>query len=348
MCRVSFLTLFASLWALKFVNLEFFGRLVAGRKRYNRILWWIRGVFIATFVASVISTLAECRPFQGYWTVTPDPGPQCRQASAQLITVATSSAITDLLLVVFPVPIIASSQLKLTRKVVLILLFCLAVANVVVSLYRVPRVLAEAGYQSTRTTWASVEILVATFVANSLALGSFVRDTGPKKARFKPYAGGSGMGSGIGSSGTRSAQRGPPTVDIERGRPKTVSEEDEITASRETSSDAGSSPRKREKSRSRRTASRDSLIPRGHGHVPAFSLENANVVMKTTTIQVTVSELGERPRPATPMGIRPTERSKPASSRGKERGSTLVLRDMEALPGQVPLSAESSSATLRD
>lgn len=35
--------------------------------------------------------------------------------------------------------------------------------------------------------WASVEILVATFVNNAIALGTFVRDTGPKKKRFKQY-----------------------------------------------------------------------------------------------------------------------------------------------------------------
>lgn len=309
-----------SLWTLKFVNLEFFGRLVAGRKLYKRTLWCIRGVFVATFLAIVVSTLGECRPFSGYWAVAPDPGPQCRQASAQLVTVAVSSAITDLLLVVFPVPIIASSQLKLARKVVLMLLFCLAVANAVVSIYRVPRVLAEAGYQGTRTTWASVEILVATFVANALALGSFVRDTGPKKARFKPY----GPVSGISSSGTRSGQRGPPTVELERGRPK-VADADDITESRDTS--GSGSPTKKSHSR---TASCDSLIPRGH--VPMYSLENANAVVKTTTIQVTVSEPAEVRAP-TPM-VMPLERSKSASSRGRERGSAIMLQNMEALPGQ--------------
>ena len=52
-------------------------------------------------------------------------------------------------------------------------------------------VISEQGYQGTRTTWASVEIVVATFVANALALGSFVRDTGAKKKRFRRYDAGS-------------------------------------------------------------------------------------------------------------------------------------------------------------
>ncbi|KAK0611875.1 hypothetical protein B0T14DRAFT_396649, partial [Immersiella caudata] len=176
----------AALWTLKFVNLEFFSRLVAGgQRRYVLTLWFLRGTLVATFLAIIISDLAECRPFNNYWAVVPDPGGQCRQGYAQLFTVSICSALTDIMLVVFPVPIIASSRLKLSRKIVLTLLFCLGLFNVATSVYRAPKVLSEDGYQGTRSTWASMEILVATFVANALALGSFVRDTGAKKSKFR-------------------------------------------------------------------------------------------------------------------------------------------------------------------
>ncbi|KAK1757117.1 hypothetical protein QBC47DRAFT_175215 [Echria macrotheca] len=322
----------ATIWTLKFVNLEFFGRLVDGQKRYMLTLWCIRGVFVAAFVAIVISTLTECQPFPHYWVVAPDPGPQCRQGYAQLLTMAVGSSITDVLLVVFPLPIIASSKLKLGRKIILMMLFCLALLNVIISIYRVPRVLREDGYQGTRSTWASVEILVATFVANALALGSFVRDTGIKKARFK-YE-----GSGHGSSGVRSAQRGPPT-DIERGRTKIAGG---VVGSRATSGETDDDSGSLHGKVLSRTQSRDSLIPRGH--VAAHSLETSSAVMKTTTIHVTVSDVGENRgasgnhdldaaglRVAPPM-VRPMERSKSASSRGRERGSTLVLQNFDPLP----------------
>ena len=68
-----------------------------------------------TFVAVVIATLAECRPFAGYWQLIPDPGPRCRQGYAQLITMGSSDVITDFLLVCFPIPIVMKSTMPLKR-----------------------------------------------------------------------------------------------------------------------------------------------------------------------------------------------------------------------------------------
>jgi len=318
-----------SLWTLKFVNLEFFGRLVAGsHRRYIITLWSLRSALFASFVAIIISNLAECRPFANYWAVVPDPGGQCRQGYAQLFTTSVCSVLTDLMLVVFPVPIIASSRLKLSRKIILVLLFCLGLCNVAVTLYGVPRVLSEHGYQGTRSTWASAEILVATFVANALALGSFMRDAGAKKPRFRHYE--------QGSSGPRSGLSGDRgTLDPERGRGKVmVGMAAKRAASGETT-DSGSLAKGGRTGMSR-TASRDSLIPRGHAPSPS----DGAGVMKTTTIQVTVSESAEktgrnhtRGTMSPPVMPQAVSRSIPASDRGLERGSTAILQQMETLPG---------------
>ncbi|KAK4445916.1 hypothetical protein QBC34DRAFT_154182 [Podospora aff. communis PSN243] len=315
----------AALWTLKFVNLEFFSRLVAGgRRRYVWTLCFLRGTLVATFLAIIISDLAECRPFGNYWVLVPDPGGQCRQGYAQLFTQSICSGLTDIMLVVFPVPIIASSRLKLSRKIILTLLFCLGLLNVAASAYRVPKVLSEGGYQGTRTTWASMEILVATFVANALALGSFVRDTGAKKSKFRHYE--------QGSSGMRS---GGETLDGERGR-RVASLVVKRAPSGETT-DSGTLVRGG--GGLSRSASKDSLISRAHsrGHAATSSVEAG--VMKTTTIQVTVSEPREKlaggrqkgvaAPPAMPQSV---SRSVSASARGVERGSTIVLKDMDALP----------------
>ncbi|KAK0649569.1 hypothetical protein B0T16DRAFT_372678 [Cercophora newfieldiana] len=319
----------AALWTLKFVNLEFFSRLVAGgRRSYIVTLWFLRGTLVAAFIAIVIADLAECRPFSNYWAVIPDPGGQCRQGYAQLFTTSICSALTDVMLVVFPVPIIASSRLKLSRKIILMLLFSLGLMNVAVSAYRVPKVLSENGYQGTRTTWASMEILMGTFVANALALGSFIRDNGAKKSKFRHYE--------QGSSGPRS---GGGTLDGERGR-KVTSMVVKRAPSGETS-DSGTLVRGgRGLSR---TASKDSLIPRGHAATP--SLEAGVYGMKTTTIQVTVSEPGDGVDGGRPRGYKAplampqaVSQSMSASARGVERGSTILLKEMEALPPSRPVS----------
>jgi hypothetical protein len=176
----------ATLWTLKNTILEFFRRLnVTWERSYEITLTVIRCTLVATFVAVVISDLAECHPFSHYWHVLPDPGGQCRQGYAQLLTMAVCNVLTDLLLVVFPIPVIVGSGMTFKRKVQLILLFSLSLAPMTVTLYRVPHIIDDNGSQSSRSLYASVELLFATVAANALVLGSFVRDRGVKKRRFK-------------------------------------------------------------------------------------------------------------------------------------------------------------------
>lgn len=175
------------LWVLKNTILEYFKRLTesTGERYVGRTLLFIRVMLVTTFVAIVISTFAECRPFSHYWQVTPDPGGQCRQAYAQFLTMAACNIITDLMLVFFPIPMILRSNLSAKKKVQLILLFSLSLAVIGVTCYRIPHVIRQQGNQQLRSLLASVELLFAVTAANSLVLGSFVRDRGVKKSKFK-------------------------------------------------------------------------------------------------------------------------------------------------------------------
>jgi hypothetical protein len=172
---------------LKLTISEFLKRLTKNiwRSSHELLLQLIYYYLAATFIAVLIADLAECNPVTHYWQVVPDPGPQCRQAFVQLITMGVANVTTDLLLIVFPIPIILSSQMSLKRKVQLTTLFCLSIVPIGITLYRVPSIIANAGSQQNRSLWASIEILFATAVANALVLGSFVRDRGPKKSKYK-------------------------------------------------------------------------------------------------------------------------------------------------------------------
>ncbi|OBT66139.1 hypothetical protein VE03_05143 [Pseudogymnoascus sp. 23342-1-I1] len=194
----------ATLWMLKFSIAEFLKRLTQNiwRSTHERILQLMYYYLGATMVAIIIADLAECRPVTHYWQVVPDPGPKCRQGYAQLITMAVANITTDLLLVIFPIPIIFHSHMPLPRKIILTMLFGLSLIPVGITLCRVPSILSNQGAQYYRSIWASVEILFATAVANALVIGSFVRDKGVKKQKYK-----------LGSSG--SMER---TVSSRRGR----------------------------------------------------------------------------------------------------------------------------------
>lgn len=172
---------------LKNTILEFFKRLsgLTWSKKYERSVLAMRCILVGTFVAIVISDLAECQPFYHYWQVLPDPGGQCRQGYANLFTNGVCNVLTDILLVALPVPLILLSSMTVTRKLQLVLLFSMSLLVCIVTLYRLPTVIEAHGSQQRRSLLASIELLVATAVANALVLGSFVRDRGVKKRRFK-------------------------------------------------------------------------------------------------------------------------------------------------------------------
>ncbi|KAM5475741.1 hypothetical protein MauCBS54593_001433 [Microsporum audouinii] len=175
------------IWTAKFTIAEFLGRITAQiwRRSFQYVLQIIRFFLAATFIAVLITTLTECQPFDHYWQVTPDPGPQCRQGYAQLITMGTCNVVTDLLLVMFPIPIIHLSAMPTGRKISLTLLFTLPLILVAITCYRIPSVISHRGSQQYRTLLASLEILAAAAVSNAIVIGSFVRDRGLKKQKFK-------------------------------------------------------------------------------------------------------------------------------------------------------------------
>ncbi|WEW54894.1 hypothetical protein PRK78_000321 [Emydomyces testavorans] len=175
------------IWTAKFTVTAFFKRMTAQiwRRSFQKILLVIRYFLVLTFIAVILATLTECQPFDNYWRVLPDPGPSCRQGYAQLITMGTCDVITDLLLITFPIPIIYRSAMPTKRKVSLTLLFGLSFILVAITCYRVPSVISRKGSQQYRSLLASLEILAAAAISNAIVIGSFVRDRGVKKQKFK-------------------------------------------------------------------------------------------------------------------------------------------------------------------
>lgn len=124
-------------------------------------------------------------PFHEYWQVVPSPKPQCRQGFSQLITMGVSDILTDILLIIFPIPIILRSAMPIKRKISLVALFSLSLILIGITATRVPQVIIHLGRQQYRTVWASCEILASAAVSNAVIIGSFVRDRGVKRNKYR-------------------------------------------------------------------------------------------------------------------------------------------------------------------
>jgi hypothetical protein len=340
---------------------------VTWERSYEITLTAIWCILAATFVAVIISDLAECRPFSNNWQVLPDPGGQCRQAYAQLLAMAVCNVLTDLLLVVFPIPVILGSGMTVKRKVQLTLLFSLSLAPVAVTLYRVPRILEDHGSQNSRSLYASVELLFATVAANALVLGSFVRDRGVKKKRFK-----------YGSIAAGSMERSPPSnsrrptlnkhwgslEDLARDtgygiqpelREADLSAHEHLyrPAPTLTRPDDMESWRFPGQKRTRAARSDESLIAREEH--PTSSRHNSGTTPRKVSFFDVGGLLDDQPRsgreshissegPVSPSSI--PSQSVPASASGFRRGSTAFLQDIGGLlsaSGQRPANNSAAS-----
>ncbi|PHH79276.1 hypothetical protein CDD80_5271 [Ophiocordyceps camponoti-rufipedis] len=312
------------LWILKYAILEFLKRLtdLTWRRSHLAALGIIRWTLVATFLAVVISILAECQPFSHYWQVLPDPGGQCRQGLAQLITMATCNIATDALLVIFPIPIILSSQMRLRRKLQLIMLFSLSLSVVAVTIYRVPHILREHGRQQYRSLLASVELIFATASANALVLGSFVRDRGIKKAKFRSAS--------LADSFDRSSYPRRPTLQQQWG-----SDEDLVR-------DLGLSLDPQLRRPSAATASRRSVASPRQGHDDDADDDKSAIrwelgrTRRPPHDSLSFLDVGglldDVDRRAVSSAALPPA-SLPASGTGRWRGSTALLQDLGGLLG---------------
>lgn len=155
------------------------------KKGYEFGLRGIRLFLLVTFIAVLIATLTECQPFDHYWQVVPPPKPQCRQGYAHLLSMGVTDIVTDMLLVCFPIPIILRSGMPLKRKISLIALFSMPLILIGITAARIPLVIDRRGLQQFRSVFASSEILAAAAVANAIILGSFLRDRGIKKQKYR-------------------------------------------------------------------------------------------------------------------------------------------------------------------
>lgn len=127
-------------------------------------LTWIATA--ATFLAVVLATFLECRPLHLYWQVNPDPG-SCVKGYVQLLVQCVSNIALDLMLLVISYPIIFCKGRSLGQHIRVGSLFVLGTFCIIITILRLVSVFDSDSAQPTRSLWASVQMVVSTFVANA-------------------------------------------------------------------------------------------------------------------------------------------------------------------------------------
>ncbi|KFY48342.1 hypothetical protein V495_01415 [Pseudogymnoascus sp. VKM F-4514 (FW-929)] len=151
---------------LKTAVLVFYMRLIEGlSKKYGIRIWIGFGLVASTFLASIITIYGACRPFAKYWQINPDPGNVCQGAVARPIVWVTfiSSVLTDIYLIMIPIPMLWGTRLKLAKKIAATIVLGAGVFVLICSLLKTIFVIVDpihgaelAGRWGTREAFVSV------------------------------------------------------------------------------------------------------------------------------------------------------------------------------------------------
>ncbi|EHA52478.1 hypothetical protein MCOR27_002954 [Pyricularia oryzae] len=228
------------LWLQKLVLLDVYRRLYQNLRFEKIVVTSILVIFFGTYAACQISTFVECTPIELYWQLVPDPG-SCVKAQLQLIVVGVTNIVTDFILLILPLPIVFQ-MLSATwqRKVQLVALFMLGLFVIIITAVRLPINHDQADSQLSRTTWASVELVVAAFVVNAPTLyGLWNKRRQESKLTASSHVTGPGM-YGLGTSRTHRKLRDEESsggdsyeMDIPRGSSGSQDPKNGITLTRE-------------------------------------------------------------------------------------------------------------------
>ncbi|KAI6889854.1 hypothetical protein KC334_g14958 [Hortaea werneckii] len=157
------------LWLQKLVLLDLYRRFYLCLPCERQIYLGYLVIFAITYVGVQLSNITECQPVSLYWQIVPDPGP-CSQAHVQLLVLGIVNIVTDVMLMALPWPMLIKAKLQPRRKFELAVLFLFGIFIIVITAVRLPLNNNKITSQVSRSTWASVELMVAAIVVNAPTL----------------------------------------------------------------------------------------------------------------------------------------------------------------------------------
>ena len=152
-------------WLQVAILLAFYSRIM------GHILWatiMIKVCLVSlclTFIAVVLVTFLECRPFRLYWQLSPPPG-NCTDAYSQLLLQCFCNIFLDLMVLVISLPLLKFRHRDASKNLRLGVLFGLGTLTVIVTCVRMSQVIKGGSSQAARRLWASIQLLTSTLVAN--------------------------------------------------------------------------------------------------------------------------------------------------------------------------------------
>ncbi|KUJ20068.1 uncharacterized protein LY89DRAFT_731303 [Mollisia scopiformis] len=152
------------LWTLKACILIFYARLTA-RTTDLLSVKLAAGLLAATWVMNLFTYFFECRPIWLYWQVLPGP-PQCAKAVGSVIIFGTTDILTDLVIMIIPLPLIFRAKKPLKTRIQISSIFFLWIFVIVISALTMA-IFLEHLDERRQMIWTQLECFFATVAANA-------------------------------------------------------------------------------------------------------------------------------------------------------------------------------------
>ena len=109
--------------AIRISIVHFYVTVFRSNKVFLRFAYAVMAFVVAFFVAIIISDFLTCRPLSKVWNPL-EPG-VCENPRASLIALSSFNMVTDLIIIVLPMPMIWGLQMPTWRKLELTIIFAL-------------------------------------------------------------------------------------------------------------------------------------------------------------------------------------------------------------------------------
>ncbi|OJD12502.1 hypothetical protein AJ78_06912 [Emergomyces pasteurianus Ep9510] len=161
-------------------------RISAGKKnKFNRLSWAVLALTVAWGVTFFIAVFTVCRPLKNYWENMYDK--TCVDESSRILGATISNIITDLIVLILPIPTFWKLKLPIRERLVLISMMSLGLIAVAASVVRCwyMYVTTDLTYDVTWHgytiwVWNAVEVNLAVICASIPTLRPFARKYIPR------------------------------------------------------------------------------------------------------------------------------------------------------------------------
>ncbi|KAJ5517066.1 hypothetical protein N7527_008626 [Penicillium freii] len=135
------------------------------------------GFCVVTWLVCLLTHICLCTPVTQNWQIKPYAGDNCTLRSPLYIVIATFNVLSDICIILIPIPILAKLQVPLQRKLILVLMFSSGIFIMICTVLRAYYSLSSITNLGTALGWADRECFVAAIVVSLPGIKPLFRNT---------------------------------------------------------------------------------------------------------------------------------------------------------------------------